>query len=152
MKVFIAFFTVKLYNENVPYIIEEKVVMYLKDLGNKKIMAKNLKRLMKENNVSAKELSRTLDFPYTTLLSWLKADNYPRIDKIDAMADYFGVLKSELIEEKLTEEKEKDNDIMADIIVRMRTDEDFFTLVKSISKLDAADVKRYQAVLNAMKQ
>lgn len=78
----------------------------MKDLGNKKIMAKNLKRLMKENNVSAKELSRTLDFPYTTLLSWLKADNYPRIDKIDAMADYFGVLKSDLIEEKQTDEKQ----------------------------------------------
>lgn len=77
----------------------------MKDLGNKKIMAKNLKRLMKERNVSAKELSRTLDFPYTTLLSWLKADNYPRIDKIEAMADFFGVLKSDLIEEQQTEEK-----------------------------------------------
>ena len=124
----------------------------MKDLGNKKIMAKNLKRLMTENRVSAKELSRTLDFPYTTLLSWLKGDNYPRIDKIEAMADYFGVLKSELIEEKLTEEKEKDNDILSDIIVRMRTDDEFCSLVKSIYKLDAANIKRYQAVLNALKE
>lgn len=124
----------------------------MKDLGNKNIMARNLKRLMEERRVSARELSRTLNFPYTTLLSWLKADNYPRIDKIEAMADYFGVLKSDLIEEQLTEEKEKDNDIMADIIVRMRTDEEFFNLVKSLSKLDAAGVKRYQAVLDAMNQ
>ena len=79
----------------------------MKDLGNKRIMSTNLKRLMAEKNVSAKELSRRLDFPYTTLLSWLKADNYPRIDKIEAMADYFGVLKSDLIEEKLPEEKEE---------------------------------------------
>jgi hypothetical protein len=68
------------------------------------------------------------------------------------LADYFGILKSDLIEEKLTEEKEKDNDIMADIIIRMRMDEDFFTLVKSISKLKSVDIKRYQAVLNAMQQ
>lgn len=124
----------------------------MKDLGNKRVMSENLKRLMTENRVSAKELSRVLDFPYTTLLSWLKADNYPRIDKIEAMADYFGVLKSDLIEEKLTEEKEKDNDIMADIIVRMRTDEDFFKLVNSIYVLDSADIKRYQAVLNALSE
>lgn len=124
----------------------------MRDLGNKNIMARNLRRLMREKNVSAKELSKTLDFPYTTLLSWLKADNYPRIDKIEAMANYFGVLKSELIEENLTEEKEKDNDILADIIVRMRTDDEFCSLVKSIYKLDAASIKRYQAVLNALSE
>ena len=87
----------------------------MRDLGNKQVMSRNLKRLMAERKVSAKELSKRLDFPYTTVLSWLKADNYPRIDKIEAMADYFGVLKSDLIEEKLTEdeiasfEKKKEN-------------------------------------------
>ena len=124
----------------------------MKDLGNKAIMSRNLKRLMEENSVSAKELSKKLNFPYTTLLSWLKAENYPRIDKIEAMADYFGVLKSDLIEEKMTEEKEKDNDILADIIVRMRMDEEFCSLVKSLYKMDAANIKRYQAVLNALSE
>ena len=75
----------------------------MKDLGNKSVMAANLGRLMEERNISAKEMSRILNFPYTTVLSWLKGDNYPRIDKIDAMADYFGVLKSDLIEEKKEE-------------------------------------------------
>lgn len=79
----------------------------MKDLGNKTVMARNIKRLMDEKNVTPKEMSKTLNFPYTTVLSWLKAENYPRIDKIESMAEYFGVLKSELIEEKLLEEKEK---------------------------------------------
>ena len=69
----------------------------MRDLGNKVIMARNIKRLMSEKNVSAKEMSKTLHFPYTTLLSWMKAENYPRIDKIEAMADYFGALKSQMI-------------------------------------------------------
>ena len=72
----------------------------MRDLGNKSVMANNLKRQMRINGVSAKELSATLKFPYTTVLSWLKGENYPRIDKIEAMADYFGVLKSDLIEDK----------------------------------------------------
>ena len=124
----------------------------MRDLGNKHVMSKNIKRLMDEKNVKAKEMSQALDIPYTTLLSWLKADNYPRIDKIEAMAFYFGVLKSELIEEKMTEEKEKDNDILADIIVRMRTDEEFSSFVQSIYNLNPASLKRYQAVLNALSE
>lgn len=82
----------------------------MRDLGNKQVMSRNLKRLMAERKVSAKELSKRLDFPYTTVLSWLKADNYPRIDKIEAMADYFGILKSDLIEEKKDEEKPINDD------------------------------------------
>lgn len=78
--------------------------MYMQGLGNKAVMSRNLRRLMAERRISAKELSRRLNFPYTTLLSWLKGDNYPRIDKIEAMAEYFGVLKSDLIEEPETEE------------------------------------------------
>ena len=122
----------------------------MRDLGNKRVMSKNIKRLMEEKNVTAKEMSKALNIPYTTLLSWLKADNYPRIDKIEAMAFYFGVLKSELIEEKMTEEKEKDNDILADIIVRMRTDEDFRLLVESLYMYDSAKIKSIAEMLNAL--
>lgn len=76
----------------------------MQGLGNKAIMSRNLRRLMNERRISAKELSKNLNFPYTTLLSWLKGDNYPRIDKIEMMAEYFGVLKSDLIEEQAPEE------------------------------------------------
>lgn len=119
---------------------------------NKKIMARNIKRYMEQKGVTNQQLCEDLGFKYTTFLDWIKAVTYPRIGKIEAMADYFGILKSDLIEEKLTEEKEKDNDIMADIIVRMRTDEEFFKLVNSIYVLDSADIKRYQAVLNALSE
>ncbi|HDJ3046733.1 TPA: transcriptional regulator, partial [Staphylococcus aureus] len=36
-------------------------------LGNKEIMAKNISRLMKENNVDRNKLSRDLKISYTTL-------------------------------------------------------------------------------------
>lgn len=122
----------------------------MQGLGNKTIMARNLKRLMSEKKVTAKELSKNLDFPYTTLLSWLKADNYPRIDKIEAMAKYFGVQKSDLIEEKMTEEKEKDNETLAGIIVRMRTDEDFRSLVESLYMYDSAKIKSIAVMLDTL--
>lgn len=124
----------------------------MNDIGNKKALARNLRQLMDERKVSAKELSKTLGFPYTTLLSWLKADNYPRIDKIEDMARYFGVMKSDLIEEKMTEEKEKDNDAFTNIIVRMRTDKDFLNAVEALNALDSAKIKGVVEMLNAFKQ
>lgn len=91
-------------------------------LGNKEILAKNLKRYIESSGKDRKELADIWGFPYSTLTDWINAKKYPRIDRIQIMADYFGILKSDLVEEKMTEEKEKDNDIMADIIVRMRMD------------------------------
>lgn len=121
----------------------------MKGLGNKAIMSRNLRRLMREKDVTPKEMSAKLDIPYTTLLSWMKADNYPRIDKIEAMAEYFGVMKSDLIEEKLTPEKEKDADFLADIFVRMRTDAAYGDLVKYLYKFDAAKCAGIHQMLSA---
>ena len=72
----------------------------MKNIGNKPVMAANIKYYMREKGINAKELSKALDVPYTTVLSWTKAEYYPRIDKIEKMSDYFGILKSDLIEDK----------------------------------------------------
>ena len=71
-------------------------------------------------------------------MDWINAVTYPRIGKIEAMASYFGVLKSDLIEEKTEERREmqKNNDILSNIIVRLRTDEAFFEAVEALYELD----------------
>ena len=40
-----------------------------------------------------------MDFKYSTVLDWVNAKTYPRIDKIELMANYFGIEKADLIEE-----------------------------------------------------
>lgn len=72
----------------------------MRDIGNKAVMSVNLKYFMKEKGINSKELSRILNVPYTTVLSWVKGEYYPRIDKIEMMSEYFGILKSDLIEDK----------------------------------------------------
>lgn len=67
---------------------------------NKKIMAENIKYYMEQKGVTNQQLCDDLNFKYTTFMDWLKGVTYPRIGKIEAMADYFGVLKSDLIEKK----------------------------------------------------
>ncbi|WP_258379403.1 S24 family peptidase [Enterococcus plantarum] len=67
-------------------------------LGNKEIMAENLNYYMKKNNVSRNKLSDDLNISYTTIRDWVKAKTYPRIDKIEILANYFNIDKSDLVE------------------------------------------------------
>ena len=75
---------------------------------NKKIMARNIKRYMEQKGVTNQQVCDALGFKYTTFLDWIKAVTYPRIGKVEAMANYFGCEKSDLIEDK--KEKPTEND------------------------------------------
>lgn len=67
---------------------------------NKEIMAKNIKRYMSILNVNATEICKDLGIKQNTFSDWVNAKTYPRIDKIEMMANYFGVSKSDLVEEQ----------------------------------------------------
>lgn len=67
---------------------------------NKQIMARNIKRFMEKKGVTNQQLCDALDFKYTTFMDWIKGVTYPRIGKVEAMANYFGCEKSDLIEDK----------------------------------------------------
>lgn len=67
---------------------------------DKKIFAKNLNKYMSENNKKPKDLCLLLNVSKSTVSSWCNAEKIPRMDKIEILAKYFGILKSDLIEEK----------------------------------------------------
>lgn len=68
-------------------------------LGNKEIMARNINKYMKKNNMSRKDLSEKLKVGYTTVTDWVNAVTYPRIDKIEMMSNLWGIEKSDLVED-----------------------------------------------------
>lgn len=72
----------------------------MSDLGNEKIFAKNLKYYMEINNKTRYDVCKDLNLPYTTFAEWYHGKIYPRIDKIEMLANYFNIKKSDLIEEK----------------------------------------------------
>ena len=110
----------------------------MSNIGNKETMAKNLKYYIAKSGKDRRELSEMWGFPYSTVTEWINGKKYPRIDRIEIMADYFGILKSDLIEEKTDEHREmqKKNDVLSDIVIRMQTDDVFMSAVESLYKLD----------------
>lgn len=60
---------------------------------------------MKLKGKTRQQVCNSIGVKYTTFTGWVKGNAYPRIDKIELMADYFGISKSDLVEEKYISSK-----------------------------------------------
>lgn len=120
-------------------------------MDNKNIFATNLKRYMDLRGKSRKDISEALGISYYTVTDWVKGKKYPRMDKVEMLASYFGILKSDLIEEKTEKHKEmqKKNDALTDIVVRLRTDGKFSSAVERLSQLDEVQLASVMQVVDA---
>lgn len=72
----------------------------MSSLGNKAVFSENLKYYIEKSGKDRRELAEIWGFPYSTVTEWVNGKKYPRIDKIEIMANYFGIAKADLIEEK----------------------------------------------------
>ena len=108
------------------------------NIGNKEVFGNNLAYYVERSGRSQRELADVLGVASSTFNDWVKGRKYPRIDKIEMLANIFGILKSDLIEERTEEHREiqKKNNIQTDIVLRMQQDEQFFQVVKTIHEMD----------------
>lgn len=53
---------------------------------------------MNKHQKSRNDMCEALGVKYTTFTDWVKGNSYPRIDKIELMANYFGISKADLVE------------------------------------------------------
>ena len=75
---------------------------------NKEIFANNLSFYMNQRGIDRNTLCADLDLKYTTVRDWLKGITYPRIGKIELLANYFNINKSDLIENKISTAQSSD--------------------------------------------
>lgn len=75
-------------------------------LGNKEIMARNIQHYMDLHHKSRNDMCSALGVKYTTFTDWVTGKVYPRIDKIELMSNYFGIQKSDLVEERVASKAE----------------------------------------------
>lgn len=78
----------------------------------KKIFSKNLNHYMTLNSKTQSDLVNDLGFNKSAVSTWCNGSRLPRMDKVEALARYFKINRSDLIEEKspdiLTPKDERD--------------------------------------------
>ena len=117
----------------------------MSDLGNKAIMAENIQRLMDSRGIDRNKICADLGFKYTTFTDWVKGNTYPRIDKIEMMANYFGVPKSQLVEKYVEDGYYSDTEA-AEFAEYLRTRPGarmLFSAAKDISKEEMEETVKY---------
>ena len=70
------------------------------EIGNKEVFSKNLLYYIERKGKTQREVAEAINVPPSTLNEWVNSKKYPRIDKIEKLANYFGIQKSDLIEDK----------------------------------------------------
>ena len=113
---------------------------------NNEELSKNLKLFIAKSGKERREIAEDLGIPYSTLTDWINGKKYPRINNIEKMAGYFGISKSNLIED--FEEKQKDNDILATIIVQLRMNKELLDVTERLIKLDKDKLKSIKTLLD----
>lgn len=125
----------------------------MSDLGNREVFSRNLKYYMKLYDKSRREVAADLNISYTTFTSWLKGTNYPRIDKIEKLANYFRINKADLIEDKYKDSSDgyyTDPEI-AELAEELRTNPEYRILFDASKDLTKEDVNTVLKIIEGLK-
>jgi transcriptional regulator with XRE-family HTH domain len=107
---------------------------------SKEVFAKNLRRYMERKEISQKELAVIVGVSAPTINEWIKAKKYPRIDKIEILSNYFGCLKSDLIEEK------KEQSTESELSIKKKE------FIEKVEKMTDAQIERLEQILALVEQ
>ena len=111
-------------------------------------MARKIKELRKEKGLTLEQVGNIVGVGKSTVRKWETGmiANMKR-DKIAALAKALDTSPSYLMG---WQEEQKKNDIQADIILRMRTDTDFMSVVETLYKLDKDKLQSINQMLNTL--
>ena len=111
-------------------------------------MAQRIKKLRKEKNMTLEDVAKIVGVGKSTVRKWETGmiENMKR-DKIALLAKALGTTPVSLMG---WEEEQKKNDIQADIILKMRTDSTFFSVVENAYKLDKEKLETLNQMLNTL--
>ncbi len=84
-------------NDNITITSEgQSEIEYLKML-----LSRNLKEYMYKKGKNVTDLSKDIKISYSTVNDWCNGKSYPRADKIQLLANYFDIEKSDLTDNKI---------------------------------------------------
>lgn len=120
----------------------------------KEIFSKNLKKYMEFNNKEQIDLINDLGFNKSSVSTWCNGTRLPRMDKVDTLAKYFGIRRSDLIEEKSSEVGEQGyylNDETAKLAQEIYENPNYKVLFDASRDLEPDDIQFVIDMIDRMK-
>lgn len=94
-------------------------VKRLTDEEQKKIFSKNLNHYISLSNKTQKEIADSIDVSPQTFNTWCQGIAIPRMGKVQRLADYFNVGKSDLIDDKPFSNTNKSKGVTINVLGRV---------------------------------
>lgn len=85
----------------------------------KATFAENLNFYLNKKRLRTSDLAKELNIPYMTIANWVNAKTYPRPDKIQLIADFFGIPRSHLTEKRESKAENELSTLPPDAITRI---------------------------------
>lgn len=113
----------------------------------KDIFARNFKLCLLNAGKTQSDIVQNIGVTSSTVSDWANAKKYPRVDKMQMIADYLGVLISDLREEKNPIDLEING-----ILKTIYSDERKLRLAKWIAGLDESGLDRFEKILDLVQK
>ena len=119
----------------------------------KLVFSKNLKRLMSLHDKTQIDLINDLGFNKSAVSTWCNGTRLPRMDKVDILAKYFGVNRSDLIEEKedTTDESYYFNEDARELAEFMFKNPEYKVLFDASRKVKKEDIAFVKQMIDRMR-
>ncbi len=108
----------------------------------KRIFAKNLNYYIYQSGKQQKEIAKDLEFQPTTFNTWCTGKIIPGMGKVQKIADYFNIGKSDLLDEKLDSDPAVDAKILADV--------ETIEMIKKYYSLSVNDREAIKHIINSL--
>ncbi len=107
----------------------------------KEEFAKNLKYYYKLKGCSQKEIAEYVGVSTGTVCDWTKGRSYPRMDKIQKLAEFLDCKKSDLIEERSLENEYYISTVTRELYDELLKNPQAVELFRKLSKLSPEEIE-----------
>lgn len=104
------------------------------DKEQREIFAKNLHHYLSLHDKTQRDVANAISVSFQTFNTWCQGIAIPRMGKLEALADYFGIKKSDLLENK-EEIKNKYDMENARLLIEIKNNESLRSFVVDYMKL-----------------
>ena len=125
----------------------------MREEAQKRIFTKNLNSYIEASGKTQLEIAKSIGVSPQTFNTWCKGIAIPRMGKVQALADYFHINKSDLIEDKSNSNEEETyylNDDARDMAQFLYENPDYKVLFDASRKVKKEDIQFVKEMIDRM--